>query len=472
MLWLYLHCPYLYIEYSFPSEEHGKPLGIRETANPKLRLCNPQAIRHGIHPSMSLTTAYCLCPDLKVRHYSDEIARKAHNYMAATLQEYSAWISPDEDFGFYLEIGSLRRIWTNPLQLQGAIHQHIRTLGHHAFSAMAPTPGAARLLARNRLGNVLDSGEALSLALDPLAVDVLERAEKTTLRLYKSGLKTLGALRKAAAEDLAYRVDPELPQTLKRIYGQETWYPVAMQPAPFFQTSFELVEELDSLLPLQLPMSHALRKFCDYLQSHQLTASRSCFELFQRNKTGDQPEQLALTLASPDNQPESWIFRLKNSLESAQISQPVYGFRLYCHDLFPVHQETISLFQSPGTDSHREKNLLNRLSSRLGLNNVYYLSHRESLLPEQQSHPTRNREQKTEKIPVFSNPPIWLLTPPKRARITDYRIIRGPYRLSAAWWEPLPVHRDYYVALQWQTGALHWIYQDRQQMWYCHGLFA
>ncbi|MFD2274578.1 hypothetical protein ACFS07_35340 [Undibacterium arcticum] len=54
------------------------------------------------------------------------------------------------------------------------------------------------------------------------------------------------------------------------------------------------------------------------------------------------------------------------------------------------------------------------------------------------------------------------------------KLIRGPERIEAGWWDDGLAVRDYFVA-QGAEAACYWVYRERTQeeaCWYLHGLFA
>src|SRR5690606_24803474 len=78
--------------------------------------------------------------------------------------------------------------------------------------------------------------------------------------------------------------------------------------------------------------------------------------------------------------------------------------------------------------------------------------------------------------------PFWLLAQPVPLPMKGerpvygsvLRLVRGPERIEAGWWEGGLVARDYFVAEDEQA-ARYWIYRERDADvpgWFLHGLFA
>jgi protein ImuB len=89
--------------------------------------------------------------------------------------------------------------------------------------------------------------------------------------------------------------------------------------------------------------------------------------------------------------------------------------------------------------------------------------------------------------------PCWLLTQPQALSLIkskpglpehpyyqgQLRLLAGPHRIEAGWWDDTPTERDYYLASSERAGLL-WIFRDRhpdpsnslRSPWFLHGLFA
>ena len=68
-IWLYLHFPLLSLEAllpQLPTEQRQKPIAVIDLQKNTQRVlcCNSQASAWGIEPSLSVSTALALCPEL------------------------------------------------------------------------------------------------------------------------------------------------------------------------------------------------------------------------------------------------------------------------------------------------------------------------------------------------------------------------------------------------------------------------
>ena len=79
----------------------------------------------------------------------------------------------------------------------------------------------------------------------------------------------------------------------------------------------------------------------------------------------------------------------------------------------------------------------------------------------------------------FGLRPLWLLPGAQalqeRNGLPYYegplKLLAGPERIEAGWWDGPMQSRDYFVA-QRADDALLWIYRQAGQAWYLHGWFA
>jgi len=152
--------------------------------------------------------------------------------------------------------------------------------------------------------------------------------------------------------------------------------------------------------------------------------------------------------------------------------------------LSPMLPPTDSLFPDPGGTPADFNRLLELLKARLGEEGVLCPAPVADHRPEVSNHWTpvstgRSRQPVTSKK---INRPCFLLAQPISLVMRDHRpfygsplrLIQGPERIEAGWWDAQLAVRDYFVA-QSSEGACYWVYQERAHQevrWFLHGLFA
>jgi protein ImuB len=97
--------------------------------------------------------------------------------------------------------------------------------------------------------------------------------------------------------------------------------------------------------------------------------------------------------------------------------------------------------------------------------------------------PATTKKPRTQVEEILDGRPFWLFPKPIKLILRDNRpfyggsplkIVSGPERLEAGWWQDQTEARDYYKA-QGSEGACYWIYLERVSddiRWYAHGLFG
>jgi protein ImuB len=183
-------------------------------------------------------------------------------------------------------------------------------------------------------------------------------------------------------------------------------------------------------------------------------------------------------------------------LDRAKLSAPANHLRLRSTDTVPWGGMTTSLLPQDRLEGERLHQLVERLSVRLGEDNVVVPVPQQDHRPEckQAWAPARN-------TPVVGKPqtqepdalyPSWVLPQPLRLKTQgETPCFGGPlrrlarlYRLETSWWDTEgPTLRDYFIARSPQAGLV-WIYRERpahlarelaehgEFAWYLQGMYA
>lgn len=143
-----------------------------------------------------------------------------------------------------------------------------------------------------------------------------------------------------------------------------------------------------------------------------------------------------------------------------------------------------SLFPEPGGTSEDYARLIELLTARLGAENVLVPADVPDHRPEVCNTwvPVTAKRPKSQLDEILAGRPFWLLPKPIKLLMREerpfygspLRIIDGPERLEAGWWNDQTAARDYYVG-QATNASCYWIYRERVSndlVWYLHGLFA
>ncbi len=109
------------------------------------------------------------------------------------------------------------------------IRARFRARGYQPIIAVAPTPDAARALARFGRGECLSEAAAETRALP---VQALEAGEEVTVALTRAGLQTLAALEACPTAALTARFGAGLVAKLRRVLGLDNARITPLRPLP------------------------------------------------------------------------------------------------------------------------------------------------------------------------------------------------------------------------------------------------
>jgi len=161
----------------------------------------------------------------------------------------------------------------------------------------------------------------------------------------------------------------------------------------------------------------------------------------------------------------------------------VIALRLEAVEIEAMAPPNAALFPEPGGSAQDYRRLLELLTARLGHENVLCPADVADYRPEVCNAwvPAATSRPKTPMHDVFDGRPFFLLAKPIALLMRNERpfygsplkIVQGPERLEAGWWNDQTAARDYYIA-QGSDASCYWIYLERTHnaRWYLHGLYA
>ncbi len=377
--------------------------------------------------------------------------------------------------------------------------------------------GATSLIAIGRL----HSGHLDSLP-DALPIHTLAVAQTHIPTLVRLGCRTWGDLRALPRGGLVRRFGADLVAALDRAYGHAPEvYPWLSVPE-MFDVPLELLASVDTAPALMFGARRLLAQLRVWLQLRQrgvlalellweLDARRSNAQHIDAHHTGGpfgHTGKLELRTAQPTQDMQHLQRLMAEQLQRVNLPAPVLHLRLRSLQTQPLAGESLSLLPEDQRQGDSLHQLLERLSARLGAQNVLVPSLQADHRPEcmQQWSPavkagaiksgattavsTGAKAQKyVESPPQAALYPSWLLAAPQRLVVQQgqpqyqgaLELVAGPQRLEAGWLEEGANRalRDYFVARSPHAGLV-WVYRERlagpggltSAHWYLHGLFA
>lgn len=402
--------------------------------------------------------------------------------------------------------------------------------------------GATSLVAYGRLqyassagdGGVCGGAAARDLPADALPLHTLAATRPHLPTLARLGLARWGQLRALPRGGLVRRFGVGLVDALDCAYGQRSEvYPWLTLP-DVFDAPLELLSSVDNASALLFGARRLLAQLQLWLRARQrgvlalellweLDARRSNAAHVDAHHTGDGKGRLVLRTAQPTQDMQHLARLLGEQLAQVTLPAPVLHLRLRSLQTQPLAGESISLLPDDVRHGDSLHQLLERLSARLGPQQVRRATPHADHRPERMQHwhaatalplagvgkglvfTTKSGASHASsmgsgglkglvKMAEMALYPSWLLATP--LRLTTHQgapqyeggpltLLAGPQRLEAGWLDG-PAHcalRDYYVARSAAAGLV-WVYCERLggqgegagtaggAHWYLHGLFA
>ncbi|MEO8118706.1 MAG: DNA polymerase Y family protein [Rhodoferax sp.] len=404
-----------------------------------------------------------------------------------------------------LEVSASERLWGGRQPLIRHIFESNKPLAPVQYAQ-----GATSLVAFARL----QTAPQTPTAPDDLPLAALAAARPHLPTLARMGCSHWGQLRALPRGGVARRFGAPLLEALDRAYGLlPDLYPWLVVPE-VFEATLELGAQVETAPALLFGARRLLGSLQVWLQMRHsgVLALELRWTMDARRDTATQG-QLVLRTAEPTGD-MSYLQRLLGEhLAHVTLPAPVSYLRLRTLETQKLRGESASLLpdaQRRGDSLHQ---LLERLSARLGPQQVLQMQARADHRPEhmQRWQPASsashliascaggtgaggqkyhgNLKNRTSSALY----PTWLLAVPLKLAVQHntpqyqgpLRLLAGPQRLEAGWWGGGDCAlRDYFLAHSARMGLL-WIYKERlsgqgtagsrteaSQDWYLHGIFA
>ncbi|OYT93320.1 MAG: hypothetical protein CFE43_03480 [Burkholderiales bacterium PBB3] len=424
------------------------------------------------------------------------------------------------DGAVLLEISGSARLFGGLSALVARIYRQEKP-----FDPVDSAGGATSLIALGRLWSKQPHSPPDALPLHCLAV-----AREHLPLLLRLGCRTWGDLRALPRGGLARRFGADLVATLDRAYGQAPEvYPWLTVPE-VFDAPLELLASVDAAPALMFGARRLLAQLRVWLQLRQrgvlalellweLDARRSNAQHIDAHHSGGKLGRLVLRTAQPTQDMQHLQRLMAEQLQRVNLPAPVLHLRLRSRQTQALAGESLSLLPEDQRQGDSLHQLLERLSARLGPQQVLVPSLQADHRPERMQYwepadtlvaiksgaaPALSTGWKAQKAhneirkqalqpygvlaPFAALYPSWLLAAPQRLVVQQgqpqyqgaLELLAGPQRLEAGWLEEAAdfALRDYFVARS-RAGLL-WVYRERlpgpggpaSAHWYLHGLFA
>ena len=475
---------------------------------------NQLAQEQGIMAHQPLASALALFSDLVVMEQDLAEEMKALQGAAYAALRFTPNIVV-QNSGVVAEVSASLKLFGGLKKLCQLLVKAVAAQGLHLCAGVAPTAKGALLLARsappgtvingtsNDTGN--ETGAKFRLLLDSLPVALLESAQPHLEIIRGIGCKTLADLRRLPRAGIARRFGPGLPAEMDCAYGDspdpQEWFKAPER----FQQKMRLMGQVESVELLLIPVQRMIHQMCGWLASrHAAVCAFSLVLQHEHSLRQPQPSTpIYIQLSEQSGDPGHLMILLRERLERTKLAASVCELTLTADEITAGRDANLELFPNAQSETTSLNRFIEKLSARLGPQAVTGLKTIPDHRPERSQRceapgsgmnerkSVSGQEEFRESLPPKPIRPAWLMETPLELKLqrqhpvygSPLKLIAGPERIEAGWWDDALVARDYFIAEN-DLGQLLWIYREcrdygehnaaapRSQSWYLQGLFG
>ncbi|MES2184312.1 MAG: DNA polymerase Y family protein [Pseudomonadota bacterium] len=430
---------------------------------------------------------------------------EALGWWALQFTPRAVWL----DEALLLEVSVCERLW-------GDLHSLLLTIGERNPGPLRVrrVQGATSLEALARLRLFAAGMHPPARVPADLPLHTLSAAREHASILERMGCRTWGDVAALPRAGLARRFGTELREALDIAWGQRPEQHRWLLLPEVFDHKVELPALAKNAEQLMWAAARLLEALQIWLRSRQsgVLAFELQWTLDLRRLNGvalPPHEQLVLRTAEPVQSMAHLKRLLAERLAHTRLAAPASWLRLRSLETAPLPTASASFLPDESRKGDRLHEMVERLTARLGADQVHALVPCADHRPEAMQCPQPARERlRTLAAPLRSAAaaaasrqpdalyPPWLLPEPERLEGTGMqpryrgplRLLSGPQRLKTGWWVPEEEEggnraalRDYYIAESPEAGLV-WIFQERSRSaagqgrecgaWYLQGLYA
>ncbi|KPF69002.1 hypothetical protein IP84_07390 [beta proteobacterium AAP99] len=436
-----------------------------------------------------------------------------------------AWV----DEALVLEVAASEQLFGGQARLvQRVLHEGPGVLQAHGAGETALLALARMRMRRRTRQQALQRNNSVpdevALPADELPLATLSAAQAHAATLSRMGCRTWGQLRALPRGGVARRFGADLLAALDAAYGQRTETYDWILPPERFDWGMELPDLAERTSELLWNAQRLLTGLRAWLMARQqgVVAIDLIWRFdWKRANGADLPPEghLSVSTAQPTQDMAHLERLLAERLDHIALPSPVRYLRLHALDTRPWGGVTRALLPEDNPKGDPLHQFIERLSARLGAEQVRVAVAQEDHRPEHQQrwvpatrmlpaltrarHPTprtekragkpSNRETTHPQVDILLPP--WLLAQPLELPMQrdvpcygggPLKRLTRLYRIETSWWSDsrtdAPALRDYFIARSERAGLV-WIYRERPASlaesegqtrfrWYLQGLYA
>lgn len=450
-------------------------LTLKQNNANRIYCLNSAAEARGLYRGMPFSDARAFCPDLISRPADVQADARFLDGLRRWATRWCPWVGPEGRDGLVLDVTGSAHLFGGELAMLAAMRTRVTRAGLAVRIGLGETRGAA--WARAHFGE--------GAALKDLPVAALRLEDDVVTALQRMGLRHIGQLAGSPRAPLARRFGPGLLLRLDQLLGQQ---PEQISPAadpPHYGVRMTLPEPIGLESDVMAGTKRLLERLCDKLRDQQSGAR--VLRLTLRRVDGG-AQDVGLRLARPLRDPDRILPLFQRGVAEVDAGFGIDQMRLEAAQVDPLPPEQITHVST--RDPGRLDDLISRIGTRIGLENVQRFLPADSHIPERSFIIAPVAYSKPEGVwthlrarPITLFPPEPIAAtgprPPPRFRwrriaLTTGRVT-GPERITPEWWLVDDAWqsglRDYWRVETRQGRRLWMFYTPQNPGWFVQGEF-
>ena len=459
-------------------------LTLKQANAERLYCLNPEAERQGLYQGMSFADARAFCPDLQSRPADPVGDARFLHVLRRWATRYCPWAGVEGDDGLVLDITGAAHLFGGEALMLADMRQRLSRAGLEARIGLGDTRGAAWALAHHGEGRA-EAGQPLE-ALADLPVAALRLDEAAITGLQRLGLRRIGDLEGAARGPLARRFGPDLLLRLDQALGRQPEQITPLAEPPHYGVRLSLPDPIGLSGDVMAAISRLLDPLCAKLKAQETGARVLCLTL---RRVDQEAQTVELRLARPLRDAARILPLFERGVGAADAGYGIDQIRLEALQVEPLPVHQLSHVASGREDQLDD--LISRIGTRIGLENVQRFLPADSHIPERGFLVAAAAYSEPGGSWVASRPRPVRLFPPEPIAGTGSRPPRhfrwrrmslttgratGPERIAPEWWIPddnwRSGMRDYWHVETRQGRRLWLFYTPQTPGWFVQGEFA
>lgn len=424
---------------------------------------------------MSFSDARAFCPDLVSRPADIQADERFLAVLRRWATNWCPWVGFEGRDGLVMDITGSAHLFGGEQTMRTNLHARLLRAGLTVQIGLGDTRGAA--WARAHFGE--------TATLNDLPIAALRLDSETITALQRMGLRRIGQLETTPRAPLTRRFGPGVLMRLDQAFGRQPEQIAPETDPPHYGVRMTLPDPIGLEADVMAGIARLLDQLCNKLTDNQTGARVLCLTL---RRVDSDAQNIELRLARPLRDPARILPLFQRGVAEVDAGFGIDQMRLEAVQVeqLPAEQITHISTRDPG----RLDDLISRIGTRIGLENVHRFLPADSHIPERSfiiapaaySKPEQGWANPRQR-PLLLFPPEPIIAagprPPERFRwrrmaLTTGRVT-GPERIAPEWWLIDDTWqsglRDYWRVETRQGRRLWMFYTPQNPGWFVQGEF-